>query len=705
MTNWIKIAPAAQPVDPYFEWAGETQFLDLLGMRVKSTDKQWFPVIVELPKGKTVAAFAAREWHHPLQDSPDIVIPKIYAHLRPWARNARYCTAMVRKAFIDKFNSDASLHSVIQRLEVGLPLKKEHVEAEWEEIAASGGKPAEVVTGIIDDGLAFANAAFRSKLAKTRIEYFWNQDGLPTDPPGGFLEGWELRKKTIGAVKGIDDFLKDGTHTQLVDEDEVYARTRHVDFSRSVHKPVARRGAHGTHVMDIAAGSRLANAPDDRPIICVQLPVATTADTSGATLAKYALDGLHYILARADTLGGPDRPVVVNLSYGMIAGPHNGSSIIEAAIDELIELREKSKGVLRVVLPAGNSRLSRCHARFDLTSAGKERTLAWRIMPDDTTPSFMEIWLPKPGSASPVCEVEVTTPTGDTTPQPIKEGEEWAWQQNGEILCKVLYLTTAAPGRTRNMIFVAVAPTTTMDPLRKVAPFGTWKIKVRKKDAGGATIDAWIQRDDTPYGYPRRGRQSRFDDSEGNYPYWDYAGREVETDSNSSYILRDGTINSIGTGCKTTVVGGFVRKDWKPAKYSAGGPVIRPPGRGAPADNGPDAMAVADDSHAHRGLLAAGTRSGSTVPMNGTSVAAPQITRWIADRMAAGGSHDRAAVAKFALQGLPASPWATTRTEATRPAYAPPPDPVKLPPERIGAGRVEFPVGVFPSVVDRKIDR
>ena len=122
-------------------------------------------------------------------------------------------------------------------------------------------------------------------------------------------------------------------------------------------------------------------------------------------------------------------------------------------------------------------------------------------------------------------------------------------------------------------------------------------------------------------------------------------------------------------------------------------------------DNGPDAMAVSDDSHAHRGILAAGTRSGSTVPMNGTSVAAPQITRWIAERMAAAGNHDRAAVAKFALQGLPASPWPQTKTEANRPVNAPAPDPVKLPPERIGAGRVEFPVGKFPSIVDRKIER
>jgi len=43
-------------------------------------------------------------------------------------------------------------------------------------------------------------------------------------------------------------------------------------------------------------------------------------------------------------------------------------------------------------------------------------------------------------------------------------------------------------------------------------------------------------------------------------------------------------------------------------------------------------------------MLAAGTRSRSVVAVNGTSVAAPQVTRWIADRMAAGYSGDSAEV-------------------------------------------------------------
>jgi hypothetical protein len=577
---------------------------------------------------------------------------------------------MVKKAFLEEFHSDDSLRGVINRIEIGLPFKTPHQPTQWSEVKKVKGKPGTVVTGIIDDGLAFAHELFRHKPKKTRIEYLWNQDGLPPNPPAGFFDGWELRKHTVGAVQGIDDYLKNSFYGGLADEDQIYAWTNHVDFKRSIHKPAAQRAAHGTHVMHLASGYPLTSAPDDRPIIGVQLPVATTADTSGATFSKYVLEGLHYILARADTLTANPPPVVVNLSYGLIAGPHNGSSILEAAIDELIDKRQTDLNVpLRVVLPAGNSRLARCHAQFALDANKKHETLRWRILPDDRTPSFMEVWLPDPGGNPPVVEVTVTTPTGDASP-PIQQGEEYAWQDGGEVLCKVLYLTTAAPGRTRDMIFIAVAPTATLDSTRKLAPFGTWQVKVETKGAGQHTIDAWIQRDDTPFGYPVRGRQSRFDDL--NYVYRDDAGREVEADVAASYVKRDGTINAMSTGSKSIIIGGMKRRHWRPAKYSAGGPVIAPPGRGAPISNGPDAMTVSDDSPAYSGVLAAGTRSRSTVAMDGTSVAAPQITRWIAGEIGAGRPSDRNAVATLVIGPPP-----------------PEADPAP-PPERGGAGRVEF---------------
>jgi len=100
-------------------------------------------------------------------------------------------------------------------------------------------------------------------------------------------------------------------------------------------------------------------------------------------------------------------------------------------------------------------------------------------------------------------------------------------------------------------------------------------------------------------------------------------------------------------------------------------------------------MAVSDDSPSHHGLLAAGSRSGSCLALYGTSVAAPQITRWIADDLLAGGPGGRQDVANLAANP-PAPPppgRVPTYTEGSRPPGAAP-QPTA---ERGGAGRIDFP--------------
>jgi hypothetical protein len=86
----------------------------------------------------------------------------------------------------------------------------------------------------------------------------------------------------------------------------------------------------------------------------------------------------------------------------------------------------------------------------------------------------------------------------------------------------------------------------------------------------------------------------------------------------------------------------------------------------------PDMSAVADDSPAFRNVLAAGTRSGSVVAMNGTSVAAPQATRLIADLMLSQLACDRADVQRIAKAGDMKAPGQGS--------------PLAV---RIGAGRIE----------------
>lgn len=675
--------PPEAGLDPYLEWARATRFVYYFGRKVALNAKglpksALLPVILELHDN-----FSAPEFFVAVRDrgAEDwLRVPQFYADPPKALRKTRYCTAKVGEQFLQEMCDQSSwVPAYVRRVGLGAPIvrrggKKSKKSSKKSPKPEGGGSAAKVLVGVIDDAIAFAHERFRLRKTikdalehKTRIEYFWCQDGTGT-APWDFDGGSELSKNDIDALLGA--------YTGPVDEEELYRKTSHVDYSCIGHKPVAWRRAHGTHVMDLAAGF----GPDEAkeaaswPIVGVQLPVATTADTSGATLEDYVLEGLDYILARAenDIPGGAKLPIVVNLSYGLLAGPHDGSSILERALDDRIGAYE---GRLQIVLPAGNSHLSRCHASHVFGGTNQCKSMHWRIQPEDYTPSHLEIWLPHPQDGALDLELHVTAPDG-TVLGPIRKGQTPDIERDGVLIGKVDYASPAPTG-IRDRILISLVPTAALDPTQAVAPSGVWLIEATDTNGSG-TVHAWIQRDDTPYGYPRGARQSYFDDA--GYERFDAKGRLEETDRpGASYVTRASAINAIATGALPVVIGGFRRRDRTIDRHSAGGPVVAPAAGGAGYRTGPDpdAVAVSDDSPGCRGVLAAGSRSGSTLAMGGTSVAAPQVARWIAAELAAGRACGRPEVAAAAVPGLPPG-------GALQPA-----------PERVGAGRIEWP-GIKP---------
>ena len=517
-----------------------------------------------------------------------------------------------------------------------------------------------VVMGIIDDGIAFGHQRFRRVVGgniELRVEFWWLQDGVfaarvpfppPPLPPIPF--GTQLCKPEINYY-----LTQCMTTPRMVDEEEFYRRVGLTDFRLYGHKSAAWRLAHGTHVMDLACGYDQDQGRDDRPIVCVQLPVGTTADTSGGTLFPYVHQAIHYILNCADRIAadrGVDHlPVVINLSYGYFCGPHDGTSCIEDMIDRIVA-RSQRRGIeLRVVLPAGNSYLLRTHAQvsFGLDDETKDEVISlnWRVPPDCKTPSYFEIWLPF--SASPIgasrLTVTVTSPTG----------ESWSVDESGPpqqfgagpFYGELRYAFWGGPTQ-RGMFRGTVNATKNVvdDPALNfppLAPAGVWTVQLENQAlAEGEIVHLWVQRDDSLYGFPRRGRQSYFDDP--LYVQFDNEGRDNQADDLACPVRRASTISAIATGQQPVVIGGFLRKEMKLAKYSSAEPITPLQGNPVPDAYRPDAIVPTDDSLVHYGVLAAGSRSGSVVALNGTSVAAPQVARAIADDLAAGGNGDRATV-------------------------------------------------------------
>ncbi|MGH8831436.1 MAG: hypothetical protein ACREXV_10125 [Polaromonas sp.] len=610
--DWAKPG-ATTGFDPYLVWAEADSFA---GYGLKKPPK-WLPVLIELTAGTSVAkllAAASPAW---------LDVPPVYSSAAA-PTGLRFCTARVKPAFFKHIRAGGSLHALIQRFELGLPAGH-HTEDPAPGTPSSGATPPLLtgkVMGLIDGGLAFANASFlRSGKARTR--YFWRQDRQGVGhTPASMGYGHELMAADINQV------MQHNTYNGMVDESAVYTHFKLHDLQKSV--------SHGTHVMDLACGPRtllaqIAGAPPhpDAPpswaladddasrcdIVAVQLDWSNVIDTSGGSMNVSVMDGLMYLLSRC----APGAKLAVSLSWGTLAGPHDGSSVLEAAMDQLIALKN---GKLQIVVPAGNSYQSRTHANATL-SKGEHVTLNWRGQPDDSTQSFLELWLPQDAHG---ITVQITPPVRPALP-PLAWGESGMWTDGGaHPLCALIYPRSVATGAHGTCALVAVAPSFSFETSTTTAPSGVWEVKITNTHAGSVTLDAYIERDDVAIGQHTGARQSYFEDQ-----WYDTSGNPgsfVDHPDNPTPIRRSGNFNSLSTGQHTLSVGGQRVTDSSWARYSPRKP---DPDASRPSRPGvvkvPDAEAFSDENPALTGVRAAGTRSGAVVRLRGTSDAVPQQAR------------------------------------------------------------------------------
>lgn len=480
------------------------------------------------------------------------------------------------------------------------------------------GKPwtdltRQVAIGIIDDGIAFANHRFRRKGGNSRIRAIWLQDVERPTKDFGVATGQRLRG---------DDL--DKLFAAHASEADIYRAFGLIGFGDGQRKPLAQRVSHGTHILDLAGGYDPAteDVADKRPLFAVQLPSAASGDTTGVTMASYVLQGARQIMLWADKIS-TSLPLVINFSYGIAAGPKDGTHEIEQALSEMIDRRNQLGGPTYLVLPAGNNYRERTTARMDLTS-GATHHLDWVMLPDDGTPNYIEIWLDGDAIAQQMPRIGVSlTPPGEM-PRMIdafEDGDVQVLEDDRKPIAAIYGHLAVVPGQPDRVRFhLSVNPTSARWSERPAAPAGRWRIAIANGSDAPLTAHLYIQRDDTPLGYVQHGRQSYFDHDAG----YERAARDGSYTGPSSGcpMTREDTLSALATGAGALVVAA-VDAAGEPAEYSASGPTR---GRAEP-----DCAGIADQGPAHWGVLAAGTWSGSVVAMRGTSVAAPQLVRRLAD--------------------------------------------------------------------------
>ena len=541
-----------------------------------------------------------------------------------------------------------------------------------------------VVTAVIDDAIGFANALFRDRETSSRVHLAYIMSSASDVPhrPGW---RWEVQGRSLDK-RAIDRLLKTHTSFGLTDEDTLYVDAGAIDFAGGGFSPLALRESHGTHVAALAAGHQMHKAPKHRPLLVASLPWRVTEDTSGFNLYPSLLLALHRLeregrrFRRSD---GTIVPMVFNFSYGTLDGPHDGSGLIPRLIQHIVD---KGDGpVRRMVLPAGNTNLSRTHAHAEVGETGAV-ALDLKVLPDDRTDSHVEMWLPE--IEHPDWDpVHVTvSPPGGRKGATIVVGSRRVHRLRDDDGREIARLSYAPATRTVNRasIVLSVNRTVGFSGAAALAPAGDWRIEIwRRRDGAaepprrdqheGAAVEVWIRRDDTLPGFPPRGRQAHFNNPD--YQKFDAYGAPLPVDPPGTHcpVRRAGTLNGLATGEAPLVVASFTGSNGLISDYSASGPV--------PSRKGPDAAALGDQSPVLRGVLSAGSRSGYLVRQSGTSVAAPRVARLAVEAIAGDKKKSRKKAADRA--------WLHGYAEKSDKKHFPQPRPEFA---RGGAGRVDVPV-------------
>lgn len=617
------------PIDPGLLWATHTDWRGMkahAGWDRRPGDDGLVQILARAPN--VAALDKALAW-------PLMAVPEVYHRpLAPGQRRLLHFTGRLKRADLPRLYLE---HPAL-RWEIAAPLRDAERLARGSHFSRFGpdrapddfhrsnrvAAPVQALEGddhpaisglvlaLIDFGCPFLHEQFRAP-AGTRVAAVWDQGGsLPdTDTPGrqqgwpwrlprGFAHGRQLGPRTLAAIDAA--VWQPPPGAPVLDEFDVYAGIDHLID----HDDPRRRIWHATHggaLLDLAAGrlDPLTQRPDaasDAALVVVQLPSMTAADSAGASLGAQLLDGLRYVL----DVCRPDAKVVVNISYGSHAGPHNGRSLIETAMTELLEARPQD---FSIVLAAGNARQSRCHVQ---RSVRRNRTalLRCQLAAGDTTDTFVEVWYAPPSARpGPHLEARVRPP-----------GRVWSdWQAPGhgnemremasrdEVVAMLRHDAADPQGAGLGLILLAVGPTAQPDDVPcPLADAGLWEIEVRLVEAEPGTepepepvlLNAWIERDD-PGQNPGAGHSY-------------FVDQDADDDAE--------TLSSLATGPHTVVAGGFCIASGRPVPYSSIG-----------SQHGPMVLAACERDTTTPGLLVAATRSGERVLMNGTSVAAPVLAR------------------------------------------------------------------------------
>lgn len=444
-------------------------------------------------------------------------------------------------------------------MQVELDLSLVECRANLVHTGPPGRRGAGVIVGICDSGCDFTHPSFRRADGTSRILFIWDQGLNPQAgeaAPAGFGYGVEYNSAQINAALATAN---------------PFNQVRHRD-----------PGGHGTHVSGIAAGD--GSAPGNGQPAGTFIGVAPEADlivvanrsngAEGLGTSASTLDAVNYIFQHAGTLS---RPCVVNMSLGDNLGPHDGTSLLERGLDNLLGTAGRA-----FVKSAGNAGAARCHAQATVPS-GTTENIRFNQPANDAGANQIDMWY-RGGDAF---RVSVIDPAGNSV-GPVNVGTAMTFNLPGGNTVRIDHRNNDPINGDRR-VFMTFAPGA-MGTMRS----GNWTIQVNSLSSpNGGRLDAWIQRGNVV--------------PEFLAPHENNA-RTISTPGTAREVITAGNYVSRGAG-----VGSL-------ASTSSRGPTRD--GRVAPTLAAPGRIIMSADGES--------TSGGPYRPDGGTSMAAPHVTGTIA---------------------------------------------------------------------------
>ena len=326
------------------------------------------------------------------------------------------------------------------------------------------------LVGIIDTGIDVMHEAFLDANGKTRILAIWNQhDTAGPSPHAVDPAAFSFKLGRLWLASDIQQMV-----------------------NSAVPPPPELRdaGSHGTHVASIAAGRAIGGlasgmAPEAGIVVVMPKMKTNPADPVSVGYSSSHLQALEFlkrVAAGGNKVSAPVLPMAVNVSLGMNAGAHDGTSLLEAGFDTITN-KGRDPGFV-IVKSAGNERGHGGHARIQPFLG--VMPITWESDATFRFEDYFELWY----NILDELEFTLIDPAGNASPVISCTHRTFTHTLGGNVAQLELVERHVDNGDNRLVIQIL--------PQAKPIQAGLWTLNVLGINVRSRNplVDIWVERDD-----------------------------------------------------------------------------------------------------------------------------------------------------------------------------------------------------------------